>query len=205
MLDALEVALVALKAFSLLLAALTAVIWAFSVALRKKLSDILLRWEKPHFGVWTAGFFLGGLAFLSAGMLCYAFAIKYDAQPEIAHLWRLLSLLCFGVVGLLGILYTGLRYQFVQPISERGFYQIRFDWQRFAWEVEFISWEKVYDYFTQSDGVLVTFTLLLRDRRKVVFSVPQHLRETVERVVDFGTDKYNFLHTHGQRIARSRE
>lgn len=205
MIAALEAALVILKALSLLLATLTALVWGFSVALRKKLSDILLRWEKPQFGLWTAIFFLGGLGFVSAGMLSYAFAIKYDAQPELFQLWRTLSLLCFGFVMLLGVLYMGLRYQFVQPLSERGFYQIRFDWQRFAWEVEFIPWERVYDYFTQSDGVLITFTLLLRDRRKVVFSVPQHLRETVERVVDFSTDKYGFLHTHGQRIARSRE
>ncbi len=205
MVDALEVALIALKAVSFLLASLTALVWGFSVALRKKLSDILLHWEKPHFGVWTAGFFLGGLALLSAGMVSYAFAIKYHAQPEVTQLWRTLSLLFFGLVILLGVLYAGLRYQFVQPLSERGFYQIYFDWGRFAWEVELIPWEKVYDYFTQSDGVLVTFTLLLRDRRKLVFSVPQHLREVVERVVDFSTDKYGLLHMYGKRIARSRE
>lgn len=205
MVDALQVALTLLKALSLLLAALTALVWSFSVALRKKLSDILLRWEKPHFGVWTAGFFLGGLASISTGMLSYAFAIKYEAQPEAAHLWRLHSLLWFGIVGLLGLMYAGLRYQFVQPLSERGFYQIRFDWGRFAWQVEFIPWENVYDYFAQSDGVLVTFTLLLRDKRKLVFSVPQHLREVVERVIDFSTDKYGFLYTQGRRIARSQE
>ncbi|MCX7606608.1 MAG: hypothetical protein N2170_05000 [Bacteroidia bacterium] len=205
MTETLTIALLGLKAIAFALASIVVVVWGFSVALRRKLRDILLRWEKPVFGVWTAILFVGGLAFLSGGMLGYAFYVKYGTVSEEALLWRAISSVCFGLIGLVALLYFGLRFQYIQPLSERGFYQIAYDWERLRWRVELIPWEKVYDYYVHSDDILTHFTLLLRDKREIVFTAPTHLRDIIERIIEFGTDKYTFLQNYGYRITRSSE
>ncbi|MCS7189285.1 MAG: hypothetical protein RMJ66_05940 [Bacteroidia bacterium] len=177
--------------------------WVFSIALYRRLRGILLKWEKPVFGLWTALLFSIGLLMLSGGMLSYALSIKYGASSTIANLWQDISTLCFASVAVVGLLYWGLRYQFLQPISEEGFYKIEFDWNRLSWKVELIPWEKIYDYYFHTEEALTTFTLLLRNRREVSFQVPIHLREIIERIIDFSTDKHNLFHSQSQRITRS--
>ncbi|GIV23851.1 MAG: hypothetical protein N3A68_04910 [Bacteroidia bacterium] len=186
-----------------LLAGLTVAVWGYAVALQRKFAGVLLRWEKPAFSLWTAALFAGGLFFLSGGMLSYALAIKYAHSPLIAKALYQLSGISFGVVGVVGLLYLGLRYHYLQPISERGIYKVRFDWSAFRWEVQLIPWEQVYDYYIHYDGVLAHFTLILRDRQRFSFSLPMHLYDTVERIIDIGVEKYSFLQSYGRKIARS--
>lgn len=193
----------ALTGLAWLLVGLTGVVWAYAWALRRKFVGVLLRWEKPAFSLWTAVFFAGGLFFLSGGMLAYALAIKYAQSPLIAKALYKLSGISFGIVGGVGLLYLGLRYHYMQPISERGIYKVRFDWSTFRWEVQLIPWEQVYDYYIHYDGVLAHFTLILRDRQRFSFSLPMYLYDTVERIIDIGVEKYSFLQSYGRKIARS--
>lgn len=193
----------ALTAIAGLIAGLTVAVWAYARALQRKFAGVLLRWEKPAFSLWTAALFAGGLLFLSGGMLAYALAIKYAQDPLIARALYRLSEVSFGIVGLVGLLYLGLRYHYMQPISERGIYKVRFDWSTFQWDVQLIPWEEVYDYYIHYDGVLANFTLILRDRQRFSFSLPMHLHDTVERIIDMGVEKYSFLQSYGKKIARS--
>lgn len=203
MADGLLIGLYALKALGLFLATLTAAVWGYAFSLRRKLSDILLRWESPDFGIWTAVLFSMSLAFLSGGMLGYALYVKHATAPEISALWQSLSTLSFGLVGLVGILYLGLRAQYMQSLSERGYYYVFFNWQTWSWHVELILWEEVYDYYVHTDEALSVFTLLLRDQRKIHFQAPAHLREVIERAIDYGIDKYAFLQRYGRKVTRS--
>ncbi|MEN3040694.1 MAG: hypothetical protein ABDH66_04040 [Bacteroidia bacterium] len=177
-------------------------VWWATFSLRRKLSGMLIRWDKPAFGLWAAILFLGILIFLSAGMLAYAFSIRFSAEPQLVALWREVAALNFLGVSLLILLFAGLKGHHLYILSERGIYYQRFIWARLSWNVELIPWEAVYDYYQYEEDALVRYTLLLRDRRKIILEAPLHLKDAIERVINLGTEKYNFLQRYSQKIRR---
>lgn len=176
--------------------------WWATFQLRKRLTGLLIRWEKPAFGLWTAILFLLMLIYLSAGMLAYAFSIRLFSGTPPSPLWRDIASICFLHASVLVLLFAGLRAHHLYVLSERGIYDTKFDWKRFAWQVDLIPWEEVYDYYHHEEGALIRYVLLLRDRRQVTLEVPVHLRDIIERVIVLGTEKYSFLHKYSQMIRR---
>ncbi|MCS6895978.1 MAG: hypothetical protein NZZ60_07550 [Bacteroidia bacterium] len=176
--------------------------WWATFSLRKKLSGTLIRWDKPSFGLWAALLFLGILIFLSGGMLSYAFSIRFATEPRLVALWKEFAALNFLCVSMLILIFAGLRGHHLHILSERGIYNHRFIWTKLSWDVELIPWEEVYDYYQHVDGALTKYILLLRDRRKITLEVPVHLSDTIERVINLGTEKYTFLQKYSQKIRR---
>ncbi|MCS6790480.1 MAG: hypothetical protein NZ580_05835 [Bacteroidia bacterium] len=199
---ALQLILYALQGSVGILAALTLGTWWLSWRLKQHFTGLLMRWEKPEFGLWTAILFLLLLVCVSGGMLSYAFMVRHDGLPNLIPLWKEITYTFVGLSGLIGLFYSGLRPQFFYVVSERGLYQTHFRWQYLRWQVELVPWELVYDYYVVEEEALVTFNLVLRDRRRITLQAPIHLRDTIERIIEYGSDKYSFLHKYGRKIAR---
>lgn len=176
--------------------------WWATLQLRKQLTGLLIRWDKPAFGVWTAVLFMLVLVFLSGGMLAYAFSIRLFPTATSSPLWADIASLCFLHVSVLILLFAGLRGHHLYILSERGIYNTKFIWQRMKWDVELIPWEEVYDYYYHEDGALIRYSLLLRDKRKIILEVPTHLKDLIERVIVLGTEKYSFLRKYSEMIRR---
>lgn len=176
--------------------------WWATIQLRKRLTGLLIRWDKPAFGLWTAVLFMLVLVFLSGGMLAYAFSIRLFPTATSSPLWADIASLCFLHVSVLVLLFAGLRGHHLYILSERGVYDTKFSWRRMKWEVELIPWEEVYDYYHHEDGALIRYSLLLRDKRKITLEVPTHLKDLIERVIVLGTEKYSFLHKYSEMIRR---
>ncbi|MCX8112988.1 MAG: hypothetical protein N3E49_07345 [Bacteroidia bacterium] len=192
----------ALEALVVLSGLLAVGAWWATFRLKKRLTGLLVRWDKPAFGLWTAVIFLFVLIFLSAGMLSYAFSIRLFPGSFSAPLWRDIASLCFLEVSVLILLFAGLRAHHLHVLSDRGVYLIKFNWSRLEWMVELVPWEEVYDYYHHEEGGLARYVLLLRDRRQVVLEVPMPLREIIDRVILLSTEKYSFLHKYGPMIRR---
>nr|BAL55947.1 hypothetical protein HGMM_F32H02C20 [uncultured Bacteroidetes bacterium] len=205
MLDGLRIALYGLEGVAVLLGGLTLLVWAYSHSLKKRLRHVFLRWERPAFGVWATGLFLAALAFLSGGMLSYAFSVKYSGETLVASEWQAVGWVCFVLVGELILLYGGLRAHYMVALAERGLYLTRFDWNRLQWKAELVPWEAIYDYYVHEGEVLHIFVLLLRDRRKIQLELPAYLRGKVERAIEYHVEKYTFLERYGRKFTRSSE
>lgn len=202
MLELLNLLYYALHGTLVIALAFTVGAWWATFKLRKRLTGLLIRWDKPAFGFWTAIIFLLVLIYISGGMLSYALAIGLFPESAPSPLWKDIASMCFLHASVLVLLFAGLRGHHLYVLSERGIYDTKFDWKRFVWQVELIPWEEVYDYYQHEEGALVRYVLLLRDRRQFTLEVPIHLRELIERVIVLGTEKYSFLHKYSQMIRR---
>ncbi|MCS7296956.1 MAG: hypothetical protein RMK19_08110 [Bacteroidia bacterium] len=200
--DILEVLTYILKGLLIVAAGFSLGTWWATFRLKKHLRGLLIRWEKPAFGLWTALLFLLLLAFLSAGMIAYAFATKLSAIPTTASLLEEIASLCFLHVSFIVLTYSGLKAHHNYVFCERGIYNIRFCWKRGMWQVELIPWEMLYDYYEQQEGALIRYTLLLRDRRHLIVEAPIHLKDIVDRIINLGLERSALLHKYSHRIGR---
>ncbi|MCS7152904.1 MAG: hypothetical protein NZ989_03050 [Bacteroidia bacterium] len=180
----------------------TVAVWWATLRFRKHISESIIRWDKPIFGLWTSILFLFVLLFTSLGMLAYAFSSRLFSEPSQAPLWREIASLCFLEVSMLILLFAGLRGHYLYILSERGIYDAKFDWKRLAWNIELIPWEEIYDYYHHDEGALVRYTLLLRSKRQIFLEVPLHLKDAIEKIILLGTEKFSFLQKYSHMTRR---
>ena len=86
-LKALDALLLLTKAFGFLLALIVVYLWANVIFVYKRLRRIVLRWEKPDFGVVSLVLFVIMLLLLSGSLLSYAFYIRDAGRVPEAEKW----------------------------------------------------------------------------------------------------------------------
>jgi len=192
-----------IKGTSLVMALIVVYLWANVVFVYSRLRKVVLRWERPQFGIIAVTLFVLMLLFLSGSLLSYAFYIRDVGQKADAHQWLYAFIGLSVLLFLTGLAYLALKALYMQPIGEEGLYKIGFNKRYFLWRPELLSWSEIYDYYVREGEFFSDFTFIMRDGSAFMISTPTYLVKTISKIADYSIDKYAFLMRYGRKVSKS--
>ncbi len=201
--EALNILLTVTKVLGFAFALVALYFWINVMVIHSRLKKVILRWEKPDFGVISVGLFILMLGVLSGSLLCYAFYVRDAGQTPEAEKWLYEFIGLSGLLFLFGLIYVALKVLYIQPISEEGIYKITFHKRLFLYHVELIAWSDVYDYYIRQDDFFSTVTFITRQGGTYRVEIPTYLVNSLSKIADYSIDKYAFLMRYGKRASKS--
>jgi len=201
--EVVDVLLLLTKVLGFALALVVLYLWVNVTIIHRHLKKIVLRWEKPEFGIVSLVIFIAMILLLSGSLLGYAFYIRDVGRVPGTEKWLHLFVGLSGLLMLSGLAYLALKLLYIQPIGEEGIYLIHFSRKVFLFQTRLVAWSDLYDYFIQQDEFFSTFTFIARDGKQYRLCVPTYLVKTLSKLADYSIDKYAFLMKYGRKISKS--
>ena len=201
--EALDVLLTLTKVLGFALALAVLYLWVNVTIIHRNLKKIVLRWEKPEFGIVSLAIFIAMILILSGSLLSYAFYIRDVGRVLGAEMWLHLFVGLSGLLLLSGLAYLGLKLLYIQPIGEEGIYMVYFSRRVFLFQTNLITWSDVYDYFIQQGEFFSTIVFIARNGKQYPLRVPTYLVKTLSKLADYSIDKYAFLMKYGRKTSKS--
>jgi len=201
--EALNLLLGATKVLGFPVALIALYFWFNVVFVHSRLKKVLLRWEKPDFGIIAVVLFTIMVVILSGSLLCYAFYVRDAGQVPEAEKWLYEFIGLSGLLFLLGLIYLALKLLYIQPVSEEGIYKITFQKKLFFFQAELIPWSDIYDYYVRQGDFFSTITFITRRGNTYRFEIPAYLVSSLTKIADYSIDKYAFLMRYGKKASKS--
>lgn len=167
-------------------------LWFFSLMLKRKFHDALIKWRKPQAVIFTIFAFILNLTLFVLAcffLACYQGRIVgvdlLQFTPE--EMWML------GIdsmILLIGVTQTHLAFQnfFTQYITSEGVVLRRFSFTKKPLTVELIPWWQIRDYYVHSDYPNTFFHFILQQPdgvyTRATLKVPFYVLSGFERVLE---------------------
>ncbi len=201
--EALNLLLLGTKVLGFSVALVALYFWINVVVVHSRLKKVLLRWEKPEFGITSVSLFAIMIMVLSGSLLCYAFYVRDAGQVPEAEKWLYEFIGLSGLLFLFGLIYLALKLLYIQPVSEEGIYKITFQKKFFLFQGELIAWSDIYDYYVRQGDFFSTVTFITRRGNSYRFEIPTYLVNSLTKIADYSIDKYAFLMRYGKKASKS--
>lgn len=201
--DVLNLLLAGTKVLGFCAALIALYFWINVVLVHSRLKKVVLRWEKPDFGIISVVLFIVMITILSGSLLCYAFYVRDAGQSPEAERWLYEFIGLSGLLFLFGLMYLALKLLYIQPVSEEGVYKITFQKKLFLFQPELIPWSEVYDYYVRQGDFFSTVTFITRQGDTYRLEIPTYLVNSLTKIADYSIDKYAFLMRYGKKASKS--
>jgi hypothetical protein len=168
---------------------------------RQRHPHVVLAWRKPHLAVVSIVGFILGLGLFVAGCIFLLSGLQpavNDAESVIAsRSFFPLAADAFLLLFALATAYLAVQHYQTQYVTEKGIALDHFNWASFRWELEWVTWPDLRDYYTQSDYPITVFNLLCVDAAGYTvrhsIRVPHHLRNRFEAILEAALEHRRFV------------